>query len=99
MLKVIDADLGCFAITNRTEMAGNFELTLVGFFNNRAQLVTCDVHVGLERGRALIGPKVNHAASVVRSCQSMHDWSEGTDAFQVWCGDVHLRTDHSARVN
>ena len=48
MLKIVDSDLSRFAITNRTQMAGDFQAALVSFFHRRAQLVACDIHVGFE---------------------------------------------------
>src|SRR6185503_13163850 len=80
-------------------MAGDFELALVCFFYDRAQLVPGDVHIRLERSRALISPEVHHPASVVRPCQRVHHWSERTDAFQIRRSDMHLWTDHATSVN
>ena len=39
VLEVVDADLGSFAITNRTQMTGNFQSALMRFFYGCAQFI------------------------------------------------------------
>src|ERR1041384_6042374 len=80
-------------------MPGHLEPAFVRFFNRRAQLIASNVHVSFERSRAFVGPKIHHPSSVVWATELMHHRRERTLAFKIWGGDVHLRTDHLARVN
>lgn len=64
MFEVVDADLRRFFETDRTEVSGHFQTALVRLFDHGAQFVARDVHVSFERGGALVGPVVHHAAGV-----------------------------------
>ena len=99
MLEIIDADLGRFAITDRTQVPGDFQPAFVRLFYRRAQLFARDIHVGFERRCALVSPVVHHTARIVSSSELMHHWGEGAGAFQVRPGDVHLWTKHPTRID
>src|SRR6185295_16733061 len=98
MFKVIDAELCCFAKTDRAQVTGDLQTALVCFFYRRTQLITSNVHVSLVRRSALISPEVHHATSVVRPRELMHDRGESTATFQVRRRNVHFGTDQAAAI-
>jgi len=72
MFKIVDANLRGLAITDRAEMAGNFQAAFVRLFHRGTQLLARDVHVGFERGSAFVGPEVHHAPRVFGARQLVH---------------------------
>ena len=65
VLEVVDAEVGGFGVGHRAEMAGDLHAALVRFVDRRAELAARDLHVGLERRRALVGPVRDLPARIV----------------------------------
>src|SRR5690348_18329420 len=80
-------------------MSGDFDAALVRLLNGRGKLFARDVHVGLERSSAQIGPIVDQSSRLVRPSEFVHLRREGAWPFEIWPGDMNLRPDELASVN
>ncbi len=98
MLQIVDAEIGGFRIRDRAQVTGDFQPATVGLVDRRAQLGARDLHVGLERCRAHIGPIRDLTPGVVRILQGVHLqlvlW-----AVEVRCRGIHRRPWLQAAVN
>ena len=72
MFQVVDAECGGLRIGDRAQVRGDLETEAMRFRDRGGQFVVGDVHVPFERGDALAGPVVHHAASVVGAGQLVH---------------------------
>ena len=99
VLKVINAERGGLAEADRAEVGRDLDAALVRLVNRRAQLCAVDVHVGFERGDALVGPLSDHAARVVGACEDVELRGEGASAVEVRAGDVDARAGDAAVVD
>ena len=66
VLEVVDAEVRGFGIGDRTKVPGDLQSTAVGLLDGGPQLIAGDVHVGLERSRALVGPEGHGFTRVFR---------------------------------
>jgi len=82
VFEVVDSQIRRFAVGNRAEVTGDLQPSLVRFLNRRAELVTADVHVGLERRRALVSPVVHLTPRVVGPFHVPH-LREGIRSVQI----------------
>src|SRR5580704_11181661 len=97
--RIVDAERGCFAETDRAKMAGDFDAVGVRGFDGGSQFVWRDIHVCLERSGAARDPEFDHLARVFRVLQLMHLQCKGAFTFEIWAGDVDFRTPEFARID
>src|SRR5690349_7574175 len=89
VLEIINTNLRCFLVANRTKMARDFESALVRFLDDGAQFSARDVHVGFERSGAEVSPVIYELARIVGSSKRVHHGREGTNSFEIRRRDVH----------
>ncbi len=99
VFEIVDAGLGGFGIGDGAEVAGDFEVVLVGGVDGGFELGAGDVHVGLVAGDALRGPVVDEVAGVVGAGEVVHLDEGAVGAFEVGRGDVHVRAGEMAGVD
>ena len=98
-LQVVDAQ-GCrLAERHGAQVARDLVAAPVGLLDHGAQLVARDVHVGLERCRALAGPVVDHAPRVRDVAQDLDRQDGQARTLDVRTGDLDGRTGPLAVVD
>ncbi len=99
VLQIVDADRRRLAESDRAQVAGDLDAALMCRLHSGREFGARDVHVGLERSRALIGPEPDHTGGLIGTAQLVHLRGERALAFQVRAGDVQARTGHAAGID
>ena len=90
VLEIVDAEAGRFRVGDRAEMAGDLDAAAMRFVDRGGELAARDLHVGLERRRAFVGPVLHLPARVLGPLQRAH-LDERVRAVQVRRGRVDRR--------
>src|SRR3954462_15569483 len=99
MLEIVDADRRCLAKSDRAQVTCDLELVLVSFLHRSPKFIARDVHISLKASRAFCNPVIDRTAGIVSVLQFMHLWRVCSLAFQIWTGNVHLRSRRLAGLN
>ena len=98
VLQVVDADLDRLRISDRAEMARNFETALVCLADGSAQFVTRDVRVCLERRHAAIRPKGDSLPGIL-GAQELGHLETTAGPIEIRARDIEMRTGQKPRVD
>ncbi len=90
VFQVVDPQLSRLAEGHRAEMPRELEASAVRLVDRRAELGARDVHVGLERREALVGPMRHHLAGVLRAGERLDCENREAGPIQIRRGRVHL---------
>ncbi len=99
MLEIVDAEVGGFVKGDGAEVAGHLEAARVCGLDHGREFGARDMHVGLERRRAFIGPEAHLARGVGGILQLANLNQPEARTFEIWRGRVDPRPGCGSALN